>query len=392
MFTQTSDLQCSKRVDHSVGRTPYGVSEGEVKRAKRPDDTSLGCVYIIDPLQDIRWEQFLQVHHDACLFHSTAWLGALQRTYGYTPLVYTTSRPREPLRDGMVFCRVDSWLTGRRLVGLPFSDYCAPLIDSPESVSLFSAVLERELQEQQLRYIEVRPLQQVGFPCRAPSSTVSYTLHQLDLRPSIDTIFRNCHKNSTQRKILRAEREGVACREGSDPQLLNAFYELLTRTRKLHKCPPQPKKWFVNLLDNFGDDAKIRVAFQGKRAIAAMLTLRYKDALFYKYGGSDPRFHNLGSMHSLYWKAIQEAKATGLRVFDLGRSDLDQPGLITFKSRWGAKQSLLNYVRYGSAATSSCCFDRHPATWKARAAQYAFAHLPAPALSIAGEILYRHVG
>src|SRR5215469_16265318 len=130
MFTQTSDLQCSKRVDHSVGRTPYGVSEGEVKRAKRPDDTSLGCVYIIDPLQDIRWEQFLQVHHDACLFHSTAWLGALQRTYGYTPLVYTTSRPREPLRDGMVFCRVDSWLTGRRLVGLPFSDYCAPLIDS----------------------------------------------------------------------------------------------------------------------------------------------------------------------------------------------------------------------------------------------------------------------
>src|SRR5262249_25321288 len=148
-----------------------------------------------------------------------------------------------------------------------------------------------------------------------------------------------CHKDSTQRKIRRAEREGLTYEDGRSAPLLNAFFGLLLVTRRRHQLPPQPKQWFQNLIDCFGESLKIRVASKDGRPIAAILTLRHKNTLLYKYGGSCVECNNMGGMHLLLWKSIQEAKQYGLRKFDLGRSDYENTGLITFKDRWGGTRS-----------------------------------------------------
>src|SRR5580658_2399632 len=346
----------------------------------------------IDPLQDRRWDEFLQRHPRASIFHSSAWLEALSRSYGYTPVAYTTSPAGQALENGMVFCRVESWLTGRRLVSLPFSDHCEPLVDTPEDWEAFTVVLEQESQNRQWRYIEMRPLQRFEMATVVQVTSVPYTFHQLDLAPDIDTLFRNCHKNSTQRKILRAEREGLRYREGSTPELMKHFYRLLAVTRKRHRRPPQPREWFANLMDCFGGALKIRVAFKGERAVAAVLTIRYKDTMVYKYGGSDPRFNNLGGMHVLLWRAIEEAKASGLHSLDFGRTEAGQHGLITFKQRWGTTESRLIYSRYGSSSNVMHVFEPSTAGWKSRVAKYLLAHMQPGVLSVAGRALYRHVG
>jgi len=346
----------------------------------------------IDPITDPRWERFLQRHPRASLFHSAAWLKALSRTYGYKPIAYTTSSAGKDLQNGMVFCRVESWLTGRRLVSLPFSDHCEPLLETENDLQAFTVALEQESRREQWRYIEVRPLTPFLINTELRHTGVAYSFHELDLTPDIDTIFANFHKSSIQRKIRRAEREGLTYREGSTEELLDHFYALLATTRKRHKLPPQPRKWFTNLMDSFGDALKIRVAFKGTRPVAAMLTIRYKNTLTYKYGCSDPRFNKLGSMHLLFWKAIQEAKAAGLQRFDFGRTDAGQDGLTTFKSRWGATQSVLTYGRYGLSDNSTHAFDLQATKWKAKAAKYVLQHLPSGVLSMIGQVLYGHVG
>ena len=85
--------------------------------------------YKINPLTDQRWQEFVADHPRASVFHSTPWLSALARTYRYQPLAFTTSPPDNKLENGLVFCRVQSWITGDRLVSLPFSDHCAPLVE-----------------------------------------------------------------------------------------------------------------------------------------------------------------------------------------------------------------------------------------------------------------------
>ncbi len=174
--------------------------------------------------------------------------------------------------------------------------------------------------------------------------------------------------------------------------MLDNFYKLHTMTRRRHRRPPQPRQWFVNLMNCFGPALKIRVAFKGQGPVAAVLTIRHKDTMVYKYGGSDSRFNNLGSMHLLLWKAIMEAKAAGLQSFDFGRTEATQQGLITFKKRWGAAQSNLIYSRYSLSDDVSHLFESSASNWKSRVAKYLLAHMQPGVLSLAGRALYRHVG
>jgi len=327
------------------------------------------------------------------LFHSREWLEALRQTYGYQPIVFTTSPPSADLANAIVFCQIESWLTGRRLVSLPFSDHCELLVDRPEDLSILMAAIDEELEKGKWRYVEARPL--ASIPGRANQRAAKiYYHHQMNLAPSIDELFRNLHKDSIQRKIRKAEREKLDYQEGTTDSLLDSFYELLVLTRRRHCVPPQPKRWFRTLRDCFGSALKIRIATKQGKPIAGMLTIRHKDCLIYKYGGSDPRFGTLGGMHLLYWKSIQEAKNDGLKSFDLGRSDAHQAGLITFKRRWGADESKLTYWRLGGSRESdtSHTFDLLRENWKSRLAKYVFANMPTSLLPAVGSLLYKHIG
>jgi hypothetical protein len=377
--------------------TLYGdaAHRGAERIERRPRE-----VYMVDPLRDPRWDGFLGAHARASLFHSSGWLRALAATYGYRPIAYSTCGFDEPLRNAAVFCEIDSWITGKRLVSLPFSDHCDWLVDKKEDAQAIGGALEKSMAREGWRYIEVRPLLSSGMSPRLPArlsarlsqSQVRFAFHELDLRPSLESIFSKFHKSSTQRKINRARREGLAYREGSSAELLNHFYRLLQMSRERHGLPPQPRKWFANLIRCCGDAVKIRVAFKDSRPVAAMMTARYKDSMVYKYGGSDSRFHRFGGMHLLFWNAIQEAKQAGLRRFDFGRTDADQQGLITFKGRWGAVESALDYSRYSAGASSSHAFDLPAGQWKIKAAKFVVSHLPSSVVSGIGRMIYGHAG
>lgn len=350
------------------------------------------AVHCFEPLTDPRWDSLVERHSRASVFHTSAWLEALHRTYGYKTIAFTTSSSAENLENAIVFCRVESWLTGRRLVSLPFSDHCEPLVDSKEDQRVLTAALDREVEDQPWSYLEIRPLEPFEIITPLAHTAVTYAFHQLDLEPHIDTIFSRFHKSSTQRKIRRAERERLAYREGCTKALLDDFFRLFTLSRKKQGLAPQSKQWFENLVDCFGDALKVRAAFKDGQAIAAMITIRHKDTLTYKYGCCDARFNRLGCMHLLFWNAIQDAKAAGLRFLDFGRTNSDQQGLITFKNRWGATQSVLTYSRYGAAKKSTHVFDLHTSKWKSRLTKYALQHVSLAFLPMIGRILYKHIG
>ena len=342
----------------------------------------------IDPLRDPRWPEFLQNHPNASIFHSPGWVEALRRTYGYQPVVFTTASPSQGLSNGLLFCRINSRFTGRRLVSLPFSDHCEPLTDTTENLTELLRFLEQNLQKEKWRYVELRPLNYRGSSSAGFKQTQASYIHTLNLSPSQDEIFRSFNKDSIQRKIRRAEREGLTYEEGRSEQFLNQFYQLLLRTRRRHQLPPQPREWFRNLIDCLGDQLKIRVASRDGQPMASILTLQFKNVMVYKYGCSDAKYHNLGPMHLLFWKSIQEAKNNGLKEFDLGRSDADNAGLVEFKDRWGATRSTLTYLRYPAGHTKKASREG----WGVRFAKHLFLHMPDGFLEAAGKLLYRHVG
>jgi Acetyltransferase (GNAT) domain len=340
------------------------------------------AVHLLDPLNDPRWDELVDRHPRASVFHSRGWLEALKRTYGHEPIVLTSSG-QGPLTNGLVLCRVRSWRS-KRCVSLPFSDHCEPLLDRQEDLPALVGFLIDETRRQRWHSIELRPrfVSPDGLSIGA-----SYCLHTLDLAPPAERIFGGLHPSCARRAIRRAEREGLTYEAGSSERLLSSFYGLLRLTRRRHGLPPQPLTWFRNLIACLGDGLTIHVASRAGLPIAAILTLSFKKTMVYKYGGSDVRHHRLGSVPFLFWCAIQDAKARGLTGMDLGRSALDQPGLIAFKDHMGASRTTLTYYTWPAGRTASA-----RAGSVGRAVRWVVGRLPDAVLDFSGRVLYRHLG
>lgn len=344
-------------------------------------------IHVLDPLLDSRWDEFVGRHPNASVFHDRGWLEALARTYGYELYVLTSAPFGQPLENGIVVCRVSSWITGARLVSLPFSDHCEPLLHESEESEDFIHWMQDACDLQNWRYVELRPLSASYRERSGLQPNRSYWFHELDLSTSLDQLFEQLHKNSFHRKVQRAEREGLSYESGRSEQLVNEFYRLLMRTRRRQQLLPQPRMWFKNLLECMRDKLRIRVARKDGKPIAAMLTLHHGSSVVYKYGCSDEKFHNLGGMPFLFWKLIEESKASGVEKIDLGRTDLTNSGLITFKDRIGASKRLLTYYRYTKTAKQGVA-----ALSESQALRQFFSLLPETVCSAAGRILYRHLG
>jgi hypothetical protein len=343
-------------------------------------------LYRVKPLSDGRWDDLVARHPRASVFHDRGWLEALSRTYRYEPIVLTSTPPGQPLQNGIVYCRVASWLTGTRLVSLPFSDHCDPLLTHPDELGEFMQHVSDESDEQHYRYVEFRRLLPVHDGASGFRESCSYHSHRIDIQPSLERIFEGLHRSSIQRKIQRADREGLTYEIGSSEQQMEEFYHLMLVTRRRHHRLPQPRLWFKNLIRYMGNRVQIRLARKNQKAIAAMLTLRNRTSIVYKYGCSDARFHPLGSMPFLFWKLIEEGKASGAEVVDLGRSDLSHEGLIVFKDRLGARREPLRYYRRPSHRARSV------SVWGTNVIRNFFPVLPESILSAAGNALYKHMG
>jgi CelD/BcsL family acetyltransferase involved in cellulose biosynthesis len=344
-------------------------------------------IFGIDPLTDGRWEEFLSRCPDSSVFHTTAWLKAMHRTYDYKPIVFTTSGPGGHIQNGIVCCHIRSWLTGHRVISLPFSDHCDPLFspdDCGNLLELLTEVGDREC----ARYIELRPLswepkQWDGASRFAPSRSFAY--HKLDLRPDLTEIWKGLHKNCIQRKILRAEREKLRCEIGRDDSTIREFYRLQVATRRRHGVPPQPIRWFRNLAAYFGDALQIFLAFKENHPIAGILALTNRRCVTYKYSCSNDAFRSLGGGPFLLWSLIKDAKARGMEELDLGRSD--GTGLVAYKDRWGAKRTELTYWQHPAPLANRSSESRMSIVSHA-----VLKRMPFSVLSLAGEILYKHVG
>lgn len=337
-------------------------------------------MYQVDPLSDPRWTEFVNRHPRSSAFHTTGWLKSLNATYGFKPLAVTPSRPKTELANALLLCSIESWVTGRRLVSLPYSDYCEPLCDSSELADILDW-LKLQCTKDRYKYAELRPLT-VSPDTLHPGRRFAF--HLLDISLPEDKLFATFDRKCIQNRIRHASQQNLSYEHGRDESLLRKWYKLVLLTRQRHQLPPQPLSWFRNLLASAGSAATIHILSKDNQPIAGILTLTHKQSVMCKYAASDQAFNNIGAMPLLFWNVIKQSKAEGCRELDFGRSDLDNDGLLKFKQRWGAKRSDLVYWRYPNSP--GLTDDR----WYVRAAKSVFSVAPEPLLQASGRLLYKH--
>jgi CelD/BcsL family acetyltransferase involved in cellulose biosynthesis len=337
----------------------------------------------LDPLIDPAWRDLVQRDPRATAFHTPQWMDALRRTYGFVPIVYATKG--DELHGAIPFCLIASWLTGRRLVSLPFSDHCDPLV---EDRSQLAAILDDVAFDARLngwRYVQLRP-RTVGGTVGGFERDESNYFYAIDLRPELDVLFKGI-KRDNREDIRKADRRGLKHVVGRDDALVRAYFRLHAMTRSTQGVPPQPYAWFQNLARCLGEMLEVHLLLQDDVPIAGLVAISFRDQLMVKYTAADPVRDRQGMGKSLLWKTIVRAKERGATTLDWGRCEPEHHGLAQFKERFGAVRTDLIYLRNPPAPA-----DRHRPSWAARAAKSVVPRMPVTVLTAAGRVAYRHVG
>jgi Acetyltransferase (GNAT) domain len=337
-----------------------------------------------DPLADSQWDSALEACPGASFFHGSGWARVLHDTYGFKPVYLAAGGPGK-LSSLLPVMEVDSWLTGRRGVSLPFTDACEPLCpDADSGRRLFQeALLHAESRD--WKYLECRGGRHLLDG--APSST-SFFGHRLQLEGDEATLFSR-FDSSCQRAIRKAEKSGLTVEFSRDIEAVKIFYGLLCKTRRRHGLPPQPYRFFENihrhvLAKGMGWTALAR---SGRVPVAGAMYFCFGETAHYKFGASDEKYQQFRGNNLVMWEAIKRFAAERLSVLDFGRTSLGNEGLRTFKQGWGAKESTMDYIKYDLASRRFVTAPDDAIGWHNRV----FSMLPGTISRLVGRNLYKHV-
>lgn len=337
---------------------------------------------VVDPSRQNGWNQTLCRIPGSSFFHTSIWADALRESYRYEPF-YLTIPHQSGLEAVLPVMEVDSLITGKRGVSLPFTDYCEPVAsDHTQFKELFAAavVLGRE---RRWRYLELRGGDR--FLGETEPSEWHYS-HTLDLtaegmRPFAD---------ATRRNIRKAEKQNLDVSISTSPDAVSTFQRLNAITRRLHGLPAQPRRFFQSVREHIlsNNMGFIVLASRKGTAIAANVYFTFGDQLLYKYGASDRTFQHLRASNLVMWEAIKWGRDHGYRVLHLGRTEPGNKGLRQYKAGWGAEEGLIRYYRYDLRKNE---FVRTSQAVRP-IYQAIFGKLPIPILNLLGSMLYRHMG
>ena len=358
-------------------------SESITQEAKKLN--VVGNVVSVDPRTDPLWSQLVQ-QATTSVFHSPQWMKVLSDTYGWEPRAHLMLDDHGQPQAGIPFFRISDIL-GERIVTLPFSDYCDPLVNDEES---WRFLVDQLVSEQ--RPLSVRCLHN-DLPLRDKRFTLAKQAkwHRLDLRPGLEALWKAMH-DSTHRAIRKSEREGLTVRMAQSEEELRVFFEMHLKIRKYkYGLLAQPYSFLQNIWRHFVDPRHgfLMLAIHEDKIVAGDFFLEWKDTLYYKFNASLHDDLSRRPNDLLIWHGIQEGKERGLSYLDFGLSDIDQEGLIRYKRKFGTEEKTISFLDHSPDGGPTGAQKEIKELLRKLTARFTDHRVPDQITERAGEDLYR---
>ena len=306
---------------------------------QRPRSVSV-VVKEYDPARTEAWDQWLCSHPRATPFHSTAWIRALERAFGYQSRCIYSERDGE-ITGVLPLFLVSNWILGRCLLSSPFADYGGICAADQESSEALMECAKQMASYEKVDYLELRHRSYELQPGFVPKDL--YVAFSCELGHDSEAEFRKLPRD-TRYMIHKGEKAGLETKSGVSGQL-DLFYSLFATSWRRLGTPVLPKKWLDILVDEFSDCADLKLVYHKGRAVAGVLSLSCGDAVFPHYAGASPEANQVAANNFMYWQLIAAAIGKGIRRFDFGRSKRGT-GAFHFKSSWNMQVDTLAYQTF----------------------------------------------
>jgi hypothetical protein len=296
---------------------------------------------IVTNVNTTDWNAFLASTPAARIYHTPQWQLFLEKTFPFRSCSLFSTDESGHITGMLPLFEIESRITGKKLVSVPFSHICGP-IGSPNATSdlLHSA---RDIQEKEgCSTLEIRD--------RAHSSefgsTISFSTYICDLTQTLDELWKRCDKGSVRWAIKKAKSESVSVETPYDEETLKIFYELNAMTKRNLGVPCHPWIFFRNLFIYLKDFVQLYAARYQGEIIGGGIMINYNKNSLYAYGAAHLAYLKYHPYHAFIWKSIQDAHSRGSTTYDFGRTSVTDHGLADFKKRWCITEQPLSYSYY----------------------------------------------
>ena len=182
---------------------------------------------IINPIEYPGWDELLLSNSKCSFFQTSSWAKVLSESYNYKPLFFIKTK-KERLSILISVMEVNSILTGKRGISLPFTDYCPIIIDNTINLKTFKEQVFRFGQNAGWKNLELRGDNLFFAESQAAEVFVNHTLALENGEKEIFDSF----KSSTKRNIRRAIKEGIRIEISNSAVSVKEFYRLNCITTK----------------------------------------------------------------------------------------------------------------------------------------------------------------
>ncbi len=349
------------------------------------DELSKTKIVRIDPIGDPLWQQLID-RQGCSAFQSPLWMQVLTDTYGLEVRAYVLLDADGVPLAGIPFCQIEDMM-GKRVISLPFSDYCGPVAGD--------AVVHHALAEKLLEArcpVKVRSLSDAFAQSHDAFTVVDRAKwHGIDLTREADTIWRSLHE-AARRAIRKAEKNGITVRIAQDAEDVRAFYNMHLRIRKYkYHLLAQPYRFFQNIWWRFNAEGRIALmlAVHQGEVIGGTLFLKWQDTIYYKFNASHVGRLAHRPNDLLIWHGILHGKAQGLTKFDFGLSDWDQTGLVRYKRKFATEEKTIFFMQHVPEAAPNPDVQQLRALLGTLTGLFVDETVPDAVTGKAGDVLYR---
>jgi hypothetical protein len=353
----------------------------------------LESVVEIDPLKDDRWDAFVEKHPFGWICHHSGWKRVLDQSFGHMKGHYLAIVDGDAIKAALPVYEVKSWLFGNRLVSIPFTTLCDPLVSSQGEMDTLLDAAMNLMRSSHASYIEIKTLSSGGLISNNNLSANPYHKHhymQLDKPPEL--LMKKFDRSCVRQKISKALNNNLVLKECKSEEDLKVFHQLHMLTRRERQgLPPKPYVFFKALWDVFAPSNNVAVLLceLDGQTIAGVMLLKFRDRVSIEIAAYETKLVHLSPIHFLFWQSIQMAHKEGYKILDFGSTPPSNQGLMDFKKRWATTVSdLVNYYHPPKELRES----ERSESMGYKIIQGISRRAPEPVLLSIGRFFYHHLG
>ena len=191
---------------------------------------------------------------------------------------------------------VRSWLTGNRLVSVPFATFSDPLLSTPEDMGILLDAVLNLSNNIGAKYVEIRITaldSEIADSRFDVSSQYKWTYLPLDCEPN--ELKKRFSRASIRKPLNQAIRRNLQLRIAEKKSELLTFYKLYIMLRKRLGLPPQPFLYFESLWDEFFHQGNLTLllALYQDNIIAGHLLFKYKSRVSGEFAAWHQEYQHL---------------------------------------------------------------------------------------------------